>query len=383
MVSTRRVFQPRIMLCRGTSRPRSENQRTTVTVPQGLVYLPGEILRVISPSEEGALIMSQQTENLQLPFIQAAQAQKHVTHNEALEVLDVTVQLTIQNFDRLTPPANPSAGEAWALGATPVDAWDGQAGAIAAWQGGGWIFVTPKEGWRAWGMQPEEMRVYRAGTWGPLVSFDNLARVGINATADSTNRLAVSSDATLLNHAGSGHQVKVNKATESDTAALLYQTGFSGRAELGLAGNDDFSLKVSADGTNFREALRVDAATGISVAHCVTGGAINLDPDTLNTVNTPSKCGFVLITVFRTQDGSNPRPQHSGIFIYDSAATPSCLSVGSGPGIVCYDNAVMTVSTGAAGDSGISAFDGGLQLLNRTAETLTYNLTFLGGLPHL
>jgi hypothetical protein len=63
-----------------------------------------------------------------------------------------------------------------------------------------------------------------------------------------TNRQTVSAQATLLNHAGGSHQIKVNKSSATATASLLYQDAFSGRAEIGLAGNDDFSVKVSADG---------------------------------------------------------------------------------------------------------------------------------------
>ena len=35
---------------------------------------------------------------LALPFIQPSQAQKHVTHNEALQLLDAVVQLRIRAF---------------------------------------------------------------------------------------------------------------------------------------------------------------------------------------------------------------------------------------------------------------------------------------------
>jgi hypothetical protein len=64
--------------------------------------------------------------------------------------------------------------------------------------------------------------------------------VGVNAAADSTNRLAVSSVASLFNHAGAGHQMKINKNAAADTASILFQTGFSGRAEMGTAGSDDY-----------------------------------------------------------------------------------------------------------------------------------------------
>lgn len=38
--------------------------------------------------------MSQTSTHLNLPYIQPAQAQKHVTHNEAIELLDLIVHLT-------------------------------------------------------------------------------------------------------------------------------------------------------------------------------------------------------------------------------------------------------------------------------------------------
>ncbi|MGC4023894.1 MAG: hypothetical protein QM744_01185 [Mesorhizobium sp.] len=44
------------------------------------------------------------------------------------------------------------------------------------------------------------------------------------------------------------------------------QTAYSGRAELGLVGNDDFTLKVSADGATWRDALTVNRSTGRGAA---------------------------------------------------------------------------------------------------------------------
>jgi hypothetical protein len=56
--------------------------------------------------------------------------------------------------------------------------------------------------------------------------------------------------------------LKVNKAGEGETASLLFQSAYEGRAEMGLAGSDDFAVKVSADGTAWHEAIRVAWATG-------------------------------------------------------------------------------------------------------------------------
>src|SRR5690606_17910581 len=51
-------------------------------------------------------------------------------------------------------------------------------------------------------------------------------------------------------------------AESSDFGTVLFQTGWSGRAEMGLAGDDDFHFKVSPDGDVWHEAIVVDRNTG-------------------------------------------------------------------------------------------------------------------------
>ncbi len=200
---------------------------------------------------------------LKLPYLQPSQAQKHVTHNEALRVLDALVHLRIVSFGAATPPAAPAAGDAHAVGAGAAGAWAGQEGQVALWDGAGWTFHQPREGWRAWAPGEGAMRVHRGGAWAPLgPDLQDVAGLGIRTTSDATNRLAVRSPATLLSHDGADHQVKVNKAAASDTASLLFQSNFAGHAEMGLAGSNDFSLKVSADGASWSDAMVVDRATG-------------------------------------------------------------------------------------------------------------------------
>ncbi|QLQ17794.1 MAG: hypothetical protein HZT43_02345 [Exiguobacterium profundum] len=82
------------------------------------------------------------------------------------------------------------------------------------------------------------------------------------ATADATNRLSLNAHSSLFNHAGAGHQLKLNKATAADTGSLLFQTGFSGRAEIGLTGSDDLQVKVSSDGATWFNALQFDRGSG-------------------------------------------------------------------------------------------------------------------------
>ena len=82
------------------------------------------------------------------------------------------------------------------------------------------------------------------------------------ATADATNRLSINAPAVLLNNAGAGIETTVNKAAAGNDAAFAFKTGFSARALIGLLGSDDFSFKVSPDGSAFYDAIRIDRSTG-------------------------------------------------------------------------------------------------------------------------
>jgi hypothetical protein len=227
--------------------------------------------------------MADQSPNLALPLLLPAQAQKHVTHNEALSLLDLLVQLRVASFDAVTPPAQPEDGEIHALGDGATGAWAGQDGLLAAWVGGGWLFVPPRDGWRAWDTAQGGLRVFDGGAWSPLQvpPASAVPELGINTGSDAINRLAVASPATLFSHEGAGHQLKINKALATDTASLLFQTGWSGRAEMGAAGTDDWSIKVSPDGSTWTEALRIDAATGRASGAAVQASSTDSTADRL------------------------------------------------------------------------------------------------------
>ena len=292
------------------------------------------------------------TPNLNLPFIIAAQAQKHVTHNEALRALDAIVQLVVADKDLDTPPGSPADGACYIVAASPTGSWSGQAGSVAAFQDGAWAFYAPREGWLAWVADEATLYVWNGSAWavfaggggggglanlvedatpqlggaldanGHGIGFDDgtgltddagntqlvlhktasavngvgltnaatgagpqiaaegsdtdidltlagkgtghprAALFGVNATADATTKFAVAAEASLFNHVGNGHQHKINKAAAGDTACLLFQTGTSGRAEMGTAGDDDFHFKVSADGSAWKEAIVIDRTSG-------------------------------------------------------------------------------------------------------------------------
>ena len=395
------------------------------------------------------------TPNLVLPYIAAAQAQKHVTHNEAIRALDAIVQLAVLDRDLAAPPGSPAEGARYIVAASATGLWAGHTGHIAAFQDNAWQFFTPGEGWIAWVADEATAIVWTGSAWTALGSgggggvtdhgaltglsdddhaqYYNQARgdaryalltaladkisvsekgaasgvatldatsklplaqlpaltkadvglanvdntsdankpvstatqtalnakialsekgaasgvatldatsklplaqlpaltkadvglanvdntsdankpvstatqtalnaktdevggslqsatlLGVNATADATNRLSVASAASLFNHVGAGHQVKVNKAAAADTVSFLFQDAFSGRAEFGLTGDDNFHCKVSADGSAWTEAFVIDRTNGNTT---FTKGAVLTQVDTFTASGTWTK----------------------------------------------------------------------------------------------
>lgn len=189
------------------------------------------------------------------------QFQPYVSVNETINQLDALVGLDVIDRNLTAPPGGEVDGDTYIVGPAATGAWAGQDGNVAYFLAGAYKFFTPANGQLAWIEDENLLLVYDAGWTNPEI---NPAKLGINATADATNRLAVASDAVLFNHETADIQVKLNKAAIGDTASLLFQTGFSGRAEIGLVGDDNFTFKVSAAGVTFTDALTLDKTTGFA-----------------------------------------------------------------------------------------------------------------------
>lgn len=213
------------------------------------------------------------TPHLALPLIAAAQAQKHVTHNEALVALDALVHLAVLDRHRTSPPADAVEGDRHIVGMAATGAWAGKEGQIAARQDGAWRFYAPRRGWLAYGLDDGALLAWSGSAWVDALSVVaealTPARIGLGTAADAANPFSARLNDALwtarpVNEGGSGHlRSKFSKEVPSGVLSLLFQTGFSGRAEFGLVGDDDFRIKVSADGAAWSDALRIDRASGV------------------------------------------------------------------------------------------------------------------------
>lgn len=91
-----------------------------------------------------------ETQNLNLPLVAPAQAQKHVTVNEALSRIDALVHLSVESRNLPVPPATVEEGQSFLVADGASGVWAGQDGVVANYFNGGWQFLPPSKGWTCW-----------------------------------------------------------------------------------------------------------------------------------------------------------------------------------------------------------------------------------------
>lgn len=330
------------------------------------------------------------TSNLRLPYIMAAQAQKHVTHNEALRALDAVVQLSVKDCDLASPPSTPEEGDRYIVGPAASGAFSGHDGEIAAWQDGAWMFYIPAEGWLAWVQDEGMLYAFSSEDWhefaGGSSSVNPVGLVGVNTTANEVNKLAVKSDAMLFSHddvtPGTGDmRQKLNKAAPGNSVSQLYQTGFSGRAETGLTGDDDFHIKVSPDGSAWRDAVVIDKDSGLlSLPQGFDSVQITVAEDGVGMVEAPSKGSLMAFSLVHPV---YPQAHISGIVSYDCGASPYLQPLALGTGVESLGSTVPTGTTGTDNKVSLAVDNAGhIYVENRSHHSATpsqFSFTFFGG----
>ena len=125
---------------------------------------------------------SQTTATLDLPLIADGQASKHVTHNEALDQLDLLVQCSVRSRTETTEPSAHD-GDLYILPPGKTGgSWSAMAdGALAGLVAGAWLEFAPRTGWTAFVEDDGEAVVFEAGGWRVLAS-DRVARAGDDMT---------------------------------------------------------------------------------------------------------------------------------------------------------------------------------------------------------
>ncbi len=211
------------------------------------------------------------TYNFALPLVQAAQAQKHVTVNEALARMDAIAQMRLIDIDVLSPPTALD-GAAYGVGVAATGGWAGQDGDIAIFSNGGWVFLTPKIGWKAWNETTAAEMLYDGVDWQP----DALAVSGGGAAT-------ICKIAELVHVVGGGSSSTT--ATMIPKNAMVY--GITARVEVALTGTGVSTWTLGIPGAPTRYGFGLGLGKN-SFAHGVTGTPITYYSDTAIVLSTDS-----------------------------------------------------------------------------------------------
>jgi hypothetical protein len=179
-------------------------------------------------------IFSDVTPRLGLPYVVAAQAQKHIPINESLARLDGLVQLAVESRSVSAQPASPASGSVW------ITAWAGPPiGTLMRFEAGTWEALAPAEGVLAWVKDENQMVAFDGATWVPL-SATFRSTVAAQTPNLANTRLEVLEQEVTLSGASTATSIAVpnraivlavsTRTTVAITGAASYNCGVSGEA---------------------------------------------------------------------------------------------------------------------------------------------------------
>ena len=200
--------------------------------------------------------MSDITTHLLLPYILASQAQKHVTHNEALRLLDAMVQLSVLDRDLTSPPASPADGDRYIVASSATGLWSGWDLNVAFWVDGVWLRMVPRPGWLAWIADEAAFVVWNGSAWdlvGEPVDVSDAIFSLVN-DADPTKRALFS-----LSGITTGTTRTFTLPNTSSELAILAGTQT-------FSGNKTFSGTLTASGTVTVSAAAATIGTATTTA---------------------------------------------------------------------------------------------------------------------
>ncbi len=225
-----------------------------------------------------------ETIHLGLPTIEACAGAEARHAQRGAGELDALVMLAVLDRDLTAPPTEPEEGDRYIVASPGEGAFAGRDDNVACFMDGGWSFFPPRTGWTCYVEDEGVLLVWDGESWqavatggeaggggsGSPDALQNLSLLGIGVEADETNPVSARLNNALwaardVADGGDGDlRYKLSKEAAGNTLSLLFQSGFEGCAEIGLAGDDDFRFKVSPDGEDWIDALHFDRGSGAS-----------------------------------------------------------------------------------------------------------------------
>ena len=167
------------------------------------------------------------SDNLAVTFLEAGQAQKHVTVNEGLRALDAIVQLSVVDKDLTAPPGStPAAGARYIVAATATGAWAGEETKIAAYQDSAWAFYAPQAGWQAFVEDEGRLYIFDGTSWLPALAVSPKQAYTTHVILEEETTLSGATTSTSIQIPDKGIVIGVSlRVTELITGASSFDVG--------------------------------------------------------------------------------------------------------------------------------------------------------------
>lgn len=182
------------------------------------------------------------TTQLGLPLILPSQAQKHVTVNEALVRIDAATQLSVRSAAEQAPPASAAEGDIYIVASGSSGAWSNRAGELAIRSNGGWVFLTPTQGWRAWNKATSSALFYDGTVWQP-------GTIAVSPGGASTRNVIIEFDHAITGGASNLTSTRIPAGTQV--------IGISGRVLEGIKGATAWRTGVTGSDNRYASGLSV------------------------------------------------------------------------------------------------------------------------------
>ncbi len=288
--------------------------------------------------------MAEESVKLRIPYIAAAQAQKHVTHNEAMTLLDTLVQLSVIDKDLAAPPGSPAEGDTYIVAADGAGAWIGWDKRIARFIDGTWRSYLPGEGdgagWLAYVIDEETLYVFTGTDWEQL--FVAEGHSGVSSVNGATGDVSLTLD----------DVDDVDAASPGDGHVLTWDDGVGAWVPAAPTGGDPVTLEPEGewDSVTTYAKLAVVSYEGASYVSRIGGNTANPpdeSPDEWMLLAAPGDGGNVNTTGAPVAAGNLVQYEDtSGNVIEDSgiAAANILVAADIGAAVQAYDADLAAVA---------------------------------------
>ena len=217
------------------------------------------------------------TPHLGLPYIDQGQAQKEVTHNQALKFLDGLVQLSVKDRTTTTPPSSPAEGDRWIIPSGATGVWAGKANQIALWTDAAWTYFVPLPGFVCF-IEAEGVVVYANSAWQSVsVLTANGASIGLNINEQEVVLSGATTDTTIVMPARSIVLAVSTRTTVAITGATSYDCGEAGGVTNKFGGTLGIALGSTNIGVVGPTAYYADTAVRLTAnGGSFTGGRVRV-----------------------------------------------------------------------------------------------------------